>query len=161
MPEFWSFWNFLSITVFREFQGWKFWNFLSIAAFRGVNLTKHCNAQKNNFTQPQSSQNLIIAVFRGLNFTKHCNGATFPTSKPTKHCNAQKLPNFSGICPWPGHKWQNFGIFGFFWALQCFLSFRIGSFGMFWALQCFVRPMPQEPRKRRSWGEHIYIYTSI
>ena len=46
MPEFWSFWNFLSITVFREFQGWKFWNFLSIAAFRGVNLTKHCNAQK-------------------------------------------------------------------------------------------------------------------
>ena len=38
---------FLSITVFRKFQVWKFWNFLSITVFRGLNLTKHCNAQKN------------------------------------------------------------------------------------------------------------------
>ena len=33
--------------MFREFQVWKFWNFLSITVFRGLNLTKHCNAQKN------------------------------------------------------------------------------------------------------------------
>ena len=46
MPEFWNFWIFLSITVFREFWGWEFWNFLSIAVFRGLNFTKHCNAQK-------------------------------------------------------------------------------------------------------------------
>ena len=70
MPEFWNFWNFLSITVFREFWGWEFWNFLS------------------------------IAVFRGLNFTKHC--------------NAQKIPKFSGTWSWPGHRCQNFGIFGIF-----------------------------------------------
>ena len=48
MPEFWNFWNVLSITVFREFQGWKVWNFLSITVFRGPNLTKHCNAQKKS-----------------------------------------------------------------------------------------------------------------
>ena len=42
MPEFW---NFLEITVFREFWGWKFWNFLSITVFCEVKATKHCNAQ--------------------------------------------------------------------------------------------------------------------
>ena len=31
-----EFLDFLSITVFREFQGWKFWNFLSITVFRDV-----------------------------------------------------------------------------------------------------------------------------
>ena len=41
---------------------------------------------------------LSIAVFRGLNFTKHC--------------NAQKIPKFSGTWSWPGHRCQNFGIFG-------------------------------------------------
>ena len=44
MPEFWNFWNFLSITVFREFGVWKFWNFLSITVFCAVKATKHCNA---------------------------------------------------------------------------------------------------------------------
>ena len=43
---------------------------------------------------------LSIAVFRGLNFTKHC--------------NAQKIPKFSGTWSWPGHRCQNFGIFGIF-----------------------------------------------
>ena len=68
--------------MFREFQIWKFGNFLSITVFRGLNLTKHCNAQKTNFSQPEGTQNLSIAVFRGLNITKHCNAqkkSTFPS----------------------------------------------------------------------------------
>ena len=48
MSEFWNIRNFMSITVFREFQGWKFRNCLSITVFRGLNLTKHCNAQKQS-----------------------------------------------------------------------------------------------------------------
>ena len=38
--------EFLSTTVFREFQGWQKLMFLSITVFRGLNFTKHCNAQK-------------------------------------------------------------------------------------------------------------------
>ena len=38
-----EFWEFLSIAVFREFQGWKFWNFLSIAVFRDVQNTHRCS----------------------------------------------------------------------------------------------------------------------
>ena len=36
MLEFWNFWNFFSIAVFREFLGWKLWIFLSITVFRDV-----------------------------------------------------------------------------------------------------------------------------
>ena len=32
--------------MLREFLGWKKLIYLSITAFRGLNLTKHCNAQK-------------------------------------------------------------------------------------------------------------------
>ena len=55
-----------------SFDGWNVWNCLSIAVLRGLNLTKHCNAQKI---------------------------PKFSTPQLTKHCNAQKIPKFqySGI----------------------------------------------------------------
>ena len=68
--------------------------------FRGLNLTKKRNAQKINFSQPQSSKNLSIAVVRGLNLTKHCNAQKIPklpTLKLTKHCNAQKFSKIQQI----------------------------------------------------------------
>ena len=43
--RFLEFLDFLSITVFCEFQGWKFWNFLSITVFCEVQATKQCYAQ--------------------------------------------------------------------------------------------------------------------
>ena len=54
--------------------------------------------KKNNFSQPQSSQNLSIAVFRGLNLTKHCSAQKnqlFQALKLAKHCNAQKAPGLA------------------------------------------------------------------
>ena len=56
----------------------------------------------HSFKAIQSSRNLSIALFRGLNLTKHCNAQKipkFPTLKLTKHCNAQKIQKFqnSGI----------------------------------------------------------------
>ena len=45
--KFWNFWNFLSITVFREFWGWKFWNFLSITVFCEVKPRNTVMLKKN------------------------------------------------------------------------------------------------------------------
>ena len=39
-------WNFLSIAVFRELLGCEKLIFWGITVFRGLNITKHCNAQK-------------------------------------------------------------------------------------------------------------------
>ena len=83
----------------------------------------------------------------------------FTALKLTKHCNTQKIPKFSGICPRPGHRCQNFGIFCIFWALQRFVSSEVGNLGFFWAWQCFVRLMSQEPRKRRFSGVCCTVHT--
>ena len=78
--------------MFRKFPGWEFWNFLSITVFRGLDLTKHCNAQKTHLSQPQNSQNLSIAVFPGLNLTKHCSAQNKPKfHSPETH---ETLPEF-------------------------------------------------------------------
>ena len=72
MPEFWNFWNFLSITVFREFWGWKFWNFLCIAVFRGLNFTKHCNARKfQNFREHGPGLDIDARILDFLEFFEH------------------------------------------------------------------------------------------
>ena len=60
---------------------------------------------------------LANAVFRGLNLTKHCNAQKIPKNlipNLTKPCNAQKIPKiptFWHLCPGQDHIPENFGIF--------------------------------------------------
>ena len=60
---------------------------------------------------------LANAVFRGLNLTKHCNAQKIPKNlipNLTKPCNAQKIPKIPKLwhlCPGPDHIPENFRIF--------------------------------------------------
>ena len=141
-----KFWNFLSITVFRAFQSLEKLISLSITVFRGLNITKHCKAKNQIFTAPKLAK-LEHSSVSWPKLTKHCNAQKnqlFIALKLTKHCHAQKIPKFHGICPRPGHRCKNFGMFGNFWALQCFVNVKVGNFGFFWALQCFVARTSQK-----------------
>ena len=74
---------------------WKIDFFWALQCFVAWTSQNTVMLKKINFSQPQSSQNLSIAVFRGLNLTKHCNAQKnqlFQALKLMKHCNAQKIP---------------------------------------------------------------------
>ena len=77
--------NFLSITVFREFQGWEKLIILSITVFRGFEPHKTLGAH-NNQLSPTSI--LTKREHSSVSLPKRHKHPKIPTLKLTKHCSA-------------------------------------------------------------------------
>ena len=92
---FWNFVALQCFVSFRFGNFGIFWALQCFVVWTSQNTVML--TRKTNISQPQGSQNLSIAVFRGLNLTKHCNAQKNNFSKPWNPRNTVMLKTFQSF----------------------------------------------------------------